>query len=235
MLAIGSAGCSGAGDRMSFGVYRIVIHSQRGDMIYIGSTAQSFEQRKSEHLSCLRLNKHSNKYLQRLWNKYKEISFEIAEVCLDRNIVSIREQWHIENTNPGVLVNSGPAFPSPRFGVSISDETRAKMSTAAKKRMENPKEKERMKSIRLSQVMTDETRQKLSDAGKKNYQSDDGRAFMSKINKGRVVSEETREKLRQANAGQGKGEKQAVEVVEKKRKSMLAYHQKRRDEKCKNQ
>lgn len=53
---------------------------------YIGQTV-NFSNRKSDHLSRLRNNKHQNSYLQRAWNKYGEDNFEfyIVEKCdIDR-------------------------------------------------------------------------------------------------------------------------------------------------------
>lgn len=64
--------------------------------IYIGSTI-NFKQRKSDHLSRLRKNKHPNAYLQNSWNKYGEENFviEILERCKIEDLLT-REQYYID-------------------------------------------------------------------------------------------------------------------------------------------
>ena len=185
----------------SFGVYRITIQSERGEMYYIGSTMLTFRTRRNQHINDLKKNKHANPYLQRLWDKYQEFRFEILEVCSDKTVTTLREQWHIEHTDTQRLINCGPAYPSPRYGVAVSSETRKKQSASAKKRFENPEERAHMKLIRMAQKFTEETRAKISASSKRIYNTSEGRAFLSRINKGKVVSDETREKLRAANQG----------------------------------
>jgi len=199
-------------DMKCFGVYALVFHSERGDMVYIGSTAQTFEQRQYEHLSTLKRDKHGNKYLQRLWNKYGKFYFEIVEVCSDRNTVSIREQWWMEHYDKSKLINIAPAFPSPRFGVPVSDETRAKMSLSAKIRMSRPEELEQLRLRATGKSPSAETRKKLSDASSKFYNTPEGKAFMAQIGKNRVVSEETKLKLSLANRGRSPAP-QTIEAV----------------------
>lgn len=191
----------------AMGVYSITFHSKRGDMVYIGSTTQTFEQRKWEHLSELRRGKHCNKYMQRLWDKYQNFTFEIVEVCDDPHAVAIREQWYIEHTDKSKLINNGPARPSPRFGVPVSEEARRKMSQAAKARCARPEERERLRLQATGRSPSAETRRKLSEASKKFYGTPNGRAFLSKINKGKTVSDATREKLREANRGRKPSER----------------------------
>jgi len=190
-----------------FGVYSITIKTDHGDMIYIGSTSKGFKQRMSEHLSCLNHNKHCNKHLQRLWCKYQNFSFSVVEVCSDPKEVAIREQWHIEHTEKSVLINNGPAYPSPRYGMPVSEETRKKQSEAAQKRASNPQERERLRLIATGISPSTETRRKLSETSGRFYRTPEGREFMSRINKGKTVSSETRAKLSLANKGKKPSQK----------------------------
>lgn len=72
---------------------------------YIGSTVY-FENRKSSHLKALRSNKHKNKYLQNLYNKYgeKDITFKVLEKSIDEDILRTREQFYIDTLNPKINV-----------------------------------------------------------------------------------------------------------------------------------
>jgi hypothetical protein len=201
------------GEMKQFGVYSIIFHSRRGDMVYIGSTAQDFEQRLYEHLSYARRNKHGNKYFQNLWNKYQTFDFKIVEICLDRETVAVREQWHIEKIDRSQLINNRPAKKSNRFQVIISEETRRKQSDAAKIRASNPAERERLRSIRLSQCpISDEARQKISEASKRYMNSPEAKEKYSLLMKGRDRGEEFREKLRKANSGKAPAP-QTIEAV----------------------
>jgi len=211
---------------MSFGVYSMTFQTEHGEKVYIGSTAQTFEQRNYEHLSSLKRGRHCNKYLQRLWNKYQKFTFEIIEECTDPNNVTIREQWYIDHTDSEILINNGPARPSPRFGVPVSEETRKKQSESAKRRMSRPEEREQLILRATGKSPSEETRKKLSEASSKFYQTEQGRAFMSQIAKGRVVSEETREKLSRAN----RGKKPSPQALDGRKR----YLQQRREQ-CKDQ
>ena len=64
---------------------------------YIGQTI-NYAQRKSKHLSSLRLNNHCNKHLQNAYNKYGEqnFSFSIIEEINDYSIIGEREAYWID-------------------------------------------------------------------------------------------------------------------------------------------
>ncbi|MEE0085391.1 MAG: GIY-YIG nuclease family protein, partial [Paludibacteraceae bacterium] len=101
---------------------------------YIGQSIDIYHRWK-DHRRELNGNRHHNEYLQRAWNKYKEINFRfyILEVCED-SLLDEREIYYIENFD---CLNN-------RFGYNlelggnanktISIETREKMSESAKAR-----------------------------------------------------------------------------------------------------
>jgi len=79
---------------MKSGIYKIT--NGVTDKVYIGS-AIYIKNRWSTHLSLLRKNKHSNKYLQASWNKHTEVNFkfEVIENC-EKELLLIREQFYID-------------------------------------------------------------------------------------------------------------------------------------------
>ena len=111
---------------MKSGIYRIT-NTENGK-IYIGS-AVNLKQRKSQHLSRLRRNKHWNNHLQHSYNKYGESSFKFDTImhCLKEHLIFF-EQKHIDKYNlKKELYNLSPTAGSP-LGFKHTDETKAKMS-----------------------------------------------------------------------------------------------------------
>jgi len=114
----------------NYGVYALVFHTDNGEKIYIGSTAESFNKRLQQHLGLLRRGKHSNFHMQSLWNRYGTPMFHILEICNDQKTVSLQEQKWIDGTNPSEIINMGPAIPSPRLGATLSKEVRSRISAS---------------------------------------------------------------------------------------------------------
>jgi group I intron endonuclease len=80
------------------GVYKITC--LENGKIYIGSTV-NFDKRRKEHWRLLKGNYHTNKYLQRAWNKYgaKQFKIELIEELNDQELLLSREQYWINITN----------------------------------------------------------------------------------------------------------------------------------------
>jgi len=116
------------------GIYRI--ECSGNGKHYIGS-AVSLKQRMACHRSMLRNGTHTNKHLQRAWNKYGEDSFSMAtiEEC-GLDILIEREQHWIDATqaaNPQVGMNNSPTA-STTIGFRHSDDTRVLLSEIGKRR-----------------------------------------------------------------------------------------------------
>ena len=64
---------------------------------YVGSTKALYFRIK-KHINLLTNGKHTNKYLQRSWNKYGENNFkiEIVELCKEEDL-RVREQYYLDN------------------------------------------------------------------------------------------------------------------------------------------
>jgi len=76
------------------GIYKIIINNS----FYIGSACNLY-QRLHQHKSNLINNKHHNKYLQNVFNKYKIVNFEIISICPKEYLLKV-EQWFIDNLKP---------------------------------------------------------------------------------------------------------------------------------------
>ena len=76
---------------MKSGIYRIV--NKVNGKYYIGSSID-IEKRYKRHINELRQGKHHSILLQRAYNKYGEVEFEleILEIINDANLVKVREQ-----------------------------------------------------------------------------------------------------------------------------------------------
>lgn len=59
---------------------------------YIGS-ACNYHRRKWNHLNSLKHNKHANRFLQRVFNKYgiENLFFEVQEIVENKNDLLVRE------------------------------------------------------------------------------------------------------------------------------------------------
>ena len=81
------------------GIYKITnpVNSQ----FYIGSASNNFRKRFLQHRRLLDLNKNPCKYLQRIYNKNKNVNFtfEILEVCENKNCIK-KEQYYIDTLKP---------------------------------------------------------------------------------------------------------------------------------------
>lgn len=104
--------------KYSSGIYKIY-HELFPTKLYIGSSARvskssGFVRRWGRHYTDLSKNKHGNKKLQNLVNKYgiSGLCFEIVEVIQDNNIIIEREQYWIDTLKPyyNICKKAGSSF-----------------------------------------------------------------------------------------------------------------------------
>lgn len=190
-------------------IYRIVVsRPQQPDIFYIGQ-ASDFSRRRADHLRVLRGNRHENRRLQNLFNKYKESAFyfevllicepatatEYEQIVLNSYIVRFGE--NIANIRRECVSSSA--------GIKMSAETRAKLSAAKKGRPGRrwtPEQKAKISATKkgvprkvetieahrkaiTGKVFSDETRRKMSIARRRWVISDETRARMSESAKAR--------------------------------------------------
>jgi len=115
-------------------IYKIV--NKTNYLTYVGQTIHP-EKRFKQHKNMLESNSHYNLHLQHSWNKYGEenFCFEILEYC-EKEKLNERELFYIEaigslHPNGYNLVNRGS-------NISMSEETRKKISLSAKERLSIP-------------------------------------------------------------------------------------------------
>lgn len=195
------------------GIYKITINNK----IYIGS-AIYLHKRWKEHKNDLLGNKHCNKYLQRAWNKYKEMNIEIICVCPISCLIGM-EQYYINTLRPeyNICLTAGSSKGRKTseetkkklsiISKNISDETRAKLSLAAKRKRKPMSEEIKLKISNakkgckgnIGRVCSDETKRKIKEARKHQIFSEETRKKMSEAHHN--ISDETRAKMSKASKG----------------------------------
>lgn len=117
---------------MTCGIYKI--YCKINDRTYIGSS-NNIERRFKEHVSNLRNNRHTNKYLQNSWNKYGEdnFSFSIITVCYEQERFKL-EQFYIDITKNlfNQVLQIEDTYYKKRF---MSEKTLNKMRRSQNKRV----------------------------------------------------------------------------------------------------
>jgi group I intron endonuclease len=211
------------------GVVYMIENVQNGHC-YIGSTTNA-PLRWQNHRAALRHQRHHSDYLQRAWNKYGEgtFSFSVLEECPGDDLIEI-EQRLLDRVKPeynmaqNVRAPTTGTHPSQATrlrisaggkgripwnkGKKASDETRARMSTAQKKRSVSPETRAKMAASKRGHKVTPETRRKIGLGHKGRKLSAEHKAKVSAALMGHVgwtkgipVSDETRAKLSLAHRG----------------------------------
>jgi group I intron endonuclease len=164
------------------GVY--AIEAVGSDWRYIGS-AVCIKGRLNMHKRELEAGKHSNKLMQRVFDKYGEFIYRVIEEC-PRDVLRVREQFYID-TDGGMLMNldrtvcelAPPEVHSKRMmkaWESRSDKAKAdmgiKISNTLKQRYrDNPTE--------LARSRSNLEKGRSSEAFKRNHQSEKANALRS--------------------------------------------------------
>ena len=209
---------------MKIGIYQIInkINGKR----YIGSSVD-IKKRWTQHRCDLKGKRHSNRHLQRSWNKYgkSNFKFEIVCICSKGNLVDY-EQLFIDKLNPEYNIsdrayrgNGLSGKNHPRYGVHLSNETKRKISRSSKGRKSwNEGKKmsaEFCETNRISHIgiyPSKETRRKLSKA----------RSGRNHHMYGKHHSEETKKKISEANKGKPSPNKGKTLSKETRRKISIS-------------
>lgn len=177
------------------GVYKITIgHIHH----YIGSSVR-LSRRECEHLGLLGKGKHGNPYMQKAWNKYQELTFEVLEYC-DVDAVIALEQKYLDEVFGQEFCMNICSMAGSRLGVPHSDEVRKKMSAnsarhkltdAHKERLRYKRSPETIEKMKLAQQgRSPESCKKLSDSLKGREITQDARQKISKTLTGRRLTPE---------------------------------------------
>ena len=192
---------------MNCGIYKIE-NLITGDF-YIGQSVR-LSHRKSTHFMELKRNRHSNKYLQRIFNKYgyKNILFKILLYCEEPELVRY-EQALVDRLNP--KYNLCKECVSNKLGLKLSEETKQKISFSLMGHpiLETTKEKIRMASSgkfmqNKGRKFTEEHKYNISKSLTGRKLSEEHRAKISAGNMGHHPTEETKHKLSETQRGKDK-------------------------------
>lgn len=165
---------------------------------YIGATIR-LRKRLLSHLKKLKQDQHSNKELQKEWNKYQQDRFVfgiIEETTKEKK--RDREQYYIDKLKPEynkiMNIREGPnpnEISQTLKGREFSQEHKDKLAQANKNRVWREESRKKNRQHRLNSKLSDKTKEKISQSLK-----------------GRKVREETREKIRKSHKGisKNKGE-----------------------------
>ena len=128
---------------MKSGIYKILFPSGKR---YIGSS-KNLPVRIMQHLTSLSKNNHVNRFLQAEYNNYSGcgISFSIIETCSEADLLKI-EQVYLNSIKPELNISMTAGTNDSAKG--ISNETREKMSAAAKKRVVSAGTRKKMSDSR---------------------------------------------------------------------------------------
>lgn len=205
------------------GIYKI--ENLINGKVYIGQSID-IEKRHIGHRSELQNQKHSNRFLQRAWNKYGEINFifKIIEECeeleLDEKeifyIDKYRESGKVYNMTDGGGGSRGNILTEEtknkisQSKKNPSIETRIKLSKAAKGRIHSEESKRKLSEILKGRIFSEETRLKLSETAKKRKHTDETKKKLSEINRNRP--EEVIRKLSESHKGYVMPEEQKEKI-----------------------
>lgn len=181
----------------SRGIYGISIN---GEIYYVGQSRR-LEARRGEHLGALSKGVHSNKYLQRVYDKYGGAQVDVLEEVEEGQDLYPREAHWIRELNPPCNFVIPTAD-----GWTFSEETRRKMSEKrlgvpqdpehARKRLESSLKTR--KSRELYSHYTEESRRRMSDSLRGVKQSDEHISRRVAKQTGVPLSEERKKKISQS-------------------------------------
>ena len=181
------------GDKKMPGIY--MIYCAVDEKAYIGQS-KNITKRLAYHRWELNKNKHSNPYLQNVWNKYGPSSFNfiVLENCT-KDILTERESYYVSLIDKELIMNVGPIV-----GVlEISEDTKErerKQQLGKKHTAESLEHMSKVQKERYAKTpMSEETKKKISLA-KKGKKMPEGFALkQSIIGSNRVWSDETKKKI----------------------------------------
>jgi group I intron endonuclease len=210
-----------------------MIRNRTTNKVYIGQTRQKLSTRWSRHILDLDRNIHGNRYLQRLWNKYKARDFQFLELDTahsDSELNDIEREYIRLFKNCDICLNVEDGGPNTswsydsRLKISrhnrtriISDETRQRMSESAKHRITSDETRRNQSLARLGRTPSDETKKKISDALIGKSFSQEHKDKLSLAWKSRIISDETRMKMSESGKKKVLSEEHKRKIAESRK------------------
>ena len=199
------------------GIYSIC-HRLSGKL-YIGS-AVCFAKRWSQHRSDLNNAKHHSGRLQNAWSKYgaSEFDFTVIELVSNKEHLLLREQEWLDKLQPfyNICMTAGnclgikhsletrarqSARQKGRAGKPMSDETKAKLSTAKKGKKQSPEAVAKAAAARVGMRHSAEAKAKMSVSQKGRVLTQEHKDKLSASGKKRTATAETKAKMSAALMG----------------------------------
>ena len=176
------------------GIYSIKVNKR----IYIGSAVNMY-QRWHGHISDLKIQRHRNKFMQRVFNKHGEcaFTFELIAECNKEDLI-VTEQGYIDTVRmfyPKEKVLNLSYVAGSCLGFKHSLETKRKISESSKGRVVSEESRRKRSIAQKGKVLSEETKEKIRTARASQVITDETRAKLSAVGKGRPHSEEHRNKL----------------------------------------
>jgi len=195
---------------MKPGVYQI--ENRTTGKKYIGSSTDT-HRRLSQHWNSLNSGRHPNEHLMHAWRKYgdRDFDFEVIKHFNTKEEALAYEQQLLDEYRlmncwsdlynvatdafiPSITPEIAAKISKSNTGKTHSEETKRKISEAAKNRSEEYKLK--MSKILSGRVFSEEHKSKLSEANKN--RSEEMKQKFAQFNKGKTASEETKRKMSEA-------------------------------------
>lgn len=148
------------------GIYMLTIKTDGFRSYYYVGQSQDCKHRFTNHKSLLKKEIHSNTKLQNVYLKYKNMSFEILEVCSLEDINKYEQWWIDEMHGYKYCMNISKNAEAPNRGLKASEETKIKLKDIYARR--TPEEKARIAQSKrekmLGRVFSEESKEKMSKA-----------------------------------------------------------------------
>lgn len=189
-------------------IYSII--NKHSGKVYVGSTRQRPNKRRSNHWTKLIKGQHHTPHLQNSYDKWHQSGFEINDifefVVVEDNVplgdLITQEQLHMDAVirllGRDMVYNSGLCMDNPRTGLKHTEETKVKISVAHKNKT-------------LTQAHKDNLSKSLKGRdcpwmkGPRGPMSDEHKEKISKALSGRKLSAEHREQIRNRQLGKPTG------------------------------
>ena len=154
------------------------------------------------------IKKHGKEHIITTW---------VSEVYTDSDIISefalkfSRDNNIVESNEwANLILENGLDGMTP--GSTSSDETKAKLSAAAKGRIVSEETKAKLSAAGKGRIVSEETKAKLSIAHMGQTQSDETKAKLLAANKGKARSDETKAKISAMNKGKVRSEEYKAKI-----------------------
>jgi group I intron endonuclease len=183
------------------GIYAIIVNEWK---MYIGSS-KNLKERREEHFSYLRKNKHDNDHLQKAFNKYGEQAFkwEILKYCKEDQRIE-KEQFYINKYNT-FNRDCGYNIRKPDLTV-MAEETKQKISITKTGTKLSEEHKVNISKGLTGKTLSESHRRKISIANKgvsRNLTKEQRKKLKGRTpwNKGILQTEETKRKMSISHSG----------------------------------